>query len=183
MGIHGIDLFLFEIRVCGQFILVSHVLIRSRISLELMNVNSKPAEERVIPVKRLFARFVRRLKRGTIQRTGALSVVVPLATSRPKAAAQEVNSRRFAVDAIISVQGQSFERTSLAGRWRRDCGLCAIRNVTGNKSLSLVGLLEMVRPMQLQITPADSTGGSNYLTEGHGDFNGIGLMKYLEVNG
>ena len=64
-----------------------------------------------------------------------------------------------------------------------DCGLLAIRNATLDDSLNLDGLLSVVRPLQKDLEESIVSAETNFLEEGTGNFNGIGLMHYLESRG
>ena len=64
-----------------------------------------------------------------------------------------------------------------------DCGLLAIRNATLDDSLNLDGLLSVVRPLQKDLEESVVSADTNFLEEGTGNFNGIGLMHYLESRG
>ena len=64
-----------------------------------------------------------------------------------------------------------------------DCGLLAIRNATLDDSLNLDGLLGVMRPLQEDLEESVVSADTNFLEEGTGNFNGIGLMHYLESRG
>lgn len=83
----------------------------------------------------------------------------------------------------ISVQGTSFEINNPSVLWQDDCGLLAIRNATLDDSLNLDGLLSVVRPPQKDLQESVVSTDTNFLEEGTGNFNGIGLMHYLESRG
>ena len=79
---------------------------------------------------------------------------------------------------IVSAQG-SHRETPSGAVWGSDCGLCAIKNVTVDATLTLSNLLAVVRPLQEKKVG----GGADFLDEGNGDFNGQGLVAFLEENG
>ena len=64
-----------------------------------------------------------------------------------------------------------------------DCGLLAIRNATLDDSLNLDCLVSVVRPLQKDLEESVVSAETNFLEEGTGNFNGIGLMHYLESRG
>ena len=60
-----------------------------------------------------------------------------------------------------------------------DCGLLANRNATLDDSLNLDGFLSVLRPLQKYFEESVVSADTNFLEEGTGNFNGIGLMHYL----
>lgn len=129
------------------------------------NKKSLPASERIPKVKTWFARLVRRLKRFTLS------------------GSTESGGNGCSASKIISVQGASFEMEKPSELWGRDCGFAAIRNVTVDRSLKFDDFLRVVRPLQVDLEKRTGAVLANFLAEGTGDFNGIGLMGYLESRG
>ena len=95
------------------------------------NKKATSASERVPKLKRWHARFRRRLMRG-----------IKREEHQPGA----TNHRGGKVDVIVSAQG-SHRETPSGAVWGSDCGLCAIKNVTVDATLTLSNLLAVVRPL------------------------------------
>ena len=139
---------------------------RHRISLKRKsNKKPLPAEQRIPKVMVWFAKLVRRLKRF-----------------KPSLFAK-LGKQGGSSSKIISVQGESFEKKMPSVLWARDCGLAAIRNVTTDPLLNLDDLLITVRPLQTDLEARTGSVPVNFLAEGIGNFNGAGLMQYLESRG
>ena len=147
---------------------------RYRMSLKRRtNKKRVDAQARIPVLRRWFARLARR--------AGRKSTLNPENKTPPRSSAG-LNHREKALDGIISIQGRSFEQSDPSALWSRDCGLGAIRNVTVDETLTLDALLQSIRPKQQQHENLVSTADLNYLTEGKGDFNGVGMAEYLQEN-
>ena len=131
------------------------------------NAKNMSAEERLPKIKRWHARFRRRLiRRMTTHRTTTTTSI-------------STNLRGGSTTTLVSSQA-SHRETPDGPVWPLDCGLCAAKNVTSDKTLTLPGILEVARRLQAAREPGD---GANFLDEGSGNFNGRAIIEYLEING
>jgi hypothetical protein len=131
--------------------------------------NKKPtsAAERVPKLQRWHARLRRRLQRGEFKKE----------EYKPAA----LNKRGEKVDIIVSAQS-SHRETPGGTAWDLDCGLCAVKNAASDSTLTLPGLLAVVRPLEEERQKSQEARGAHFLEEGEGNFSGQGLITFLEQN-
>ena len=131
--------------------------------------NKKPisAAERVPKLQRWHARLRRRLQRGEFKKD----------EYKPAA----LNKRGEKVDIIVSAQS-SHRETPGGTAWDLDCGLCAVKNAASDSTLTLPGLLAVVRPLEEERQKSQEARGAHFLEEGEGNFSGQGLIAFLEQN-
>lgn len=121
---------------------------------------------------------------------GAATTHAPVAaaTAAAKSSPQmptSTNLRGKRIDAVVAAQA-SHSETQGGPKWAEDCGLCALKNLTGEPSFTLSDVLAVARPMQAKLAAARSAGRTTlveHMQEGKGNFSGGVLCALLEKHG
>jgi hypothetical protein len=136
--------------------------------------NKKPisAAERLPKVKRWFARFRRRLRRGSAAKKAI--------TERAKKATAECRAALIATrhgnnrDKMVALQGSH----GMAD----DCGLCALKNITGNPGISKAETLVLARKFEAELDETDSAPNQVHHLDATGNFSGRVLEAVAAAN-
>ena len=145
--------------------------IRFTLSLrKACNKKALSALERLPKAQRWFARLRRRLQRGEHGRRAVQELALAASLAQESAAKQKQLLVRVISDAKVIVSAQGSHGFS------RDCGLCALKNVTANSAIAWEYALAIARKLEGELEAEDVLKGlrssARHFVEGVGNFSG-----------